>query len=302
MAQMITLPSMTTHSSTGDSDERVSFLDLPCELRLKIYHLIYFSSPVHHSKLSPWHVIPQSRTYIVQAVVAQEQGQITLCHDEDNDNDDTESRLVSSNQVRLLSHLRPLCRIPSSLLLSSRQIYIEARTIPFHENEFVFLDWFTSALNSALVDASFLVPWQRDALRYLRLEVCAADLVNDSRPFRALCGKLRGLEGMRLKINMQGGISWNRALGSGMAALVRAVSVDDVHTLVGERNLWIQKGLKILGRLSQLEVELVNVTWTSREHVEWCAKLQELLVAPTVARGVRVVGVTRLWPVQRSGT
>ncbi len=45
-------------------------------------------------------------------------------------------------QPRLLPQSRPIGFVPGSLLQTCRQVYEEARLVPFHENEFLFVSWF----------------------------------------------------------------------------------------------------------------------------------------------------------------
>ena len=136
------------------------------------------------------------------------------------------------------------------LLASCRQIYREARLLAFETSEFVFVRLFSSGLSTAyafivLGTRSYhgilprLQPWQRDHMRYVRLEldVSVADMgwsgpqrdlqymnkganadadahdtakkqghaVIDAAKWLALCDALRkGLHGLRLLLNITG--------------------------------------------------------------------------------------------------
>jgi hypothetical protein len=273
----------------------MSLLDLPYELRLKIYHLVHLSSPVRPN-LAPWSLIPQSRAHIVEAVMTEEQG---ASSDDGDDNDHTKPGLrfrwlsgQQNSRLRLLSPHRPFCTMPRSLLQTCHQVYTEARMIPFHENEFVFLDWFVSGLNSATVCISVLRPWQREALRYLRLEVNVNGLevhpTGDSAGWVRLCGYLKGLEGLRLSAKMQGGSRGNAC------DMVQSFDTPELVPM-GQGPCWIAEGLRKLERLRQLEVDLDYSNWTDRKKVEWCAKLQEMLLASHEAARVLVVCVKKCW-------
>ncbi|CAN8100861.1 unnamed protein product [Discula destructiva] len=287
------LPYIKEHDS-------ISFLDLPCEIRVEIYHWVYISSQVQLPRLGPWYAIPQCRTHIVQAVVGKEQRKAP--------DDDAASSVFSGNPVeqhkpaRLLSPHRPLCYFHSGLLQSCRLIYAEARMIPFSENEFSYTNWFASGLSSALAFTRALVPWQRAELCYLRLEVHAQDLLYDNANYVdwvQLCGHLSGLRGLRLTVNMVGGMAWS-AVGKGFGdmrvggVLARKKAIEDARELLCERQLWIKNGLGKLRALQQVEVELGDAGWTDKEKLEWCAKLRELLVASNEATEVIVVCVRKL--------
>ena len=63
-----------------------------------------------------------------------------------------------------------------SLLLVCRQIYHEARLLPFQNSEFAFQRWYGSSTAECLKFFQQLQPWQTSALRSLKLDITEADL------------------------------------------------------------------------------------------------------------------------------
>lgn len=257
-----------------DRMAHTSFLDLPCEIRLQIYHLVYLSSAVPNQRIAPYISIPN---YVARAVFP---------------GPGTSTRgPATPPETRLLSSQRLWCYIPTSLLQSCRQIYHEARSIPFYENEFHFVNWFVLALETAVGFSEGLKPWQRAEWRYVRLEVYAEDISREdlhAAEWTKLCGGWKGLRGLRLTLNMDGHGSHCQQQGK------RALR--DVWELVDGRTGWISQGLGRLDELQQLEVELSDERLTSREKVRWCGLLQELLRASSGRNHVLVGCIERSLP------
>lgn len=235
------------------------FLDLPCEIRLQIYHLIYLSSAVPSQRIAPYISIT---THVAGAVFP-------------GPGTSTTGPAIPP-KTRLLSSLRLWCYVPTSLLQSCGQIYHEARRIPFHENEFHFVNWFVLALKTAVGFSEGLKPWQRAEWRYARLEVYAEDISREdlhAAEWIELCGGWKGLRGLRLTLKMEGHGSYCHGPQQSKRAL------RDVWELADGRTGWISQGLGRLNELQQIEVELCDEHLTSREKVRWCGLLQELLRA-----------------------
>lgn len=282
-------------------EHNLSFLDLPYEIRLRIYHLIHSSSPILHQQLAPWSCISSCRTYTVQAMSIVDDGDASVpSHEATAPSPPKNQQLFPDG---LLSPHRPLCRMPTSFTQTCRQIHAEARVIPFHENEFVFLNWFTLGLSSALAFVQGRQQWQRDEMRFMRLEVFAQDLVSDSARLAdwvQLCGHLSGIWGLRLIIFVGGATSYH-TLGRTEAnststelAPTEERGIDDMQKLIYERAEWISKGLARLRELRQLEVELVDVKWSARKKTEWCARLRELLEATKGETDVKIISVEKV--------
>ncbi|KAF3764530.1 hypothetical protein M406DRAFT_242047, partial [Cryphonectria parasitica EP155] len=253
---------------------------LPIEIRLQIYHWVHLSSPVQHRQLAPWYPIPTCRSHVAQPIVPRA----------DDSGDDKEKKRKKKTTTRttrmtaaetsttLLAPDRPFARMPTALLRTCRQANEEARGIPFRENEFVFINWFSSGLASALGFTRARWPWQRQEMRFVRLEVFARDVTGAAGPVRArdwaeLCGMWTGLRGLRLTDYDGGSGRRRRRKDTG--------GEKNPWELVGEegrRTEWAKKALGRLKELRQLEVEMADVGWPAGEKVRWCEKLRQTVV------------------------
>ncbi|KAL6837048.1 hypothetical protein V8C40DRAFT_279054 [Trichoderma camerunense] len=178
----------------------------------------------------------------------------------------------------LLSSDRPLAGMPASLLCTCRQVYFEAREIPFANNEFVFLNWFSSGLNAAAAVTKSQRPWQRLAMRYARLELMAEDLARKAAlsKWAELCGPgpsaswTRGLRGLRLKIVGQVGRRSEDAKDDDEF-------VDGLEEVGGAKR-WVEEGrLAEMENLERLEIEIIKNSWGTMEKMAWCAAVEEAL-------------------------
>ena len=66
--------------------------------------------------------------------------------------------------------------VDTDLLLTCRQIYEEARTIPFAINRFYFYEWYDSSTYNVKRFLSALQPWQRACLKRLEFTVVEEEL------------------------------------------------------------------------------------------------------------------------------
>lgn len=192
-------------------------------------------------------------------------------------------RELNRRMTGLLSSDRPLAGIPTGLLCACRQIYFEARTLPFEQNEFVFLNWFSSGLNAASAVTKSQRPWQRLSMRYVRMEVMAEDLarVGALKKWADLCGGgsderleswTRGLRGLRLKIVGQVGRKHTEN-----AQEAEDKFVDGLEEEGGARR-WVEGGkLAEMKSLERLEVEIIKNAWGTEEKMAWCAQVEEAL-------------------------
>lgn len=293
-------------------------LALPVEVRLRIYYWAYRMSPIQPKELAAGYPIPMLCRYVLhpldleleQRIEQEIENEMTLkeltgdqCDDDDDAAapgdkkwDHTKGELEKAKLVKertkekmrelnksvtgLLGSDRPLAGMPSDLLATCRQIYFEARGLPFEHNEFVFLNWFSSGLNAAAAVTKAQRPWQRTAMRFVRLEIMAEDLARSAalKKWAELCGRgrteswIRGLRGLRLKIVGQVGR--------------RSGDDEDLDEFVdgleeaGGAARWVEGGrLAELEHLERLEIEIIKNAWGSKEKMDWCAAVQAALRA-----------------------
>ncbi|KAI5458062.1 hypothetical protein BGZ63DRAFT_363482 [Mariannaea sp. PMI_226] len=298
-------PISTLSSETvGATGGRIKFTDLPLEIRLHIYHWLHLISPIRHAQLAPWYPTPVRCQYFLRRVNAAEDEELpSPSPSEDPTHEDAKRKLKRkcTPTPGLLSPLRPLAGLPTALLQCNSQIYHEARSIPFMQNEFVFVNWFASGLWAGRAFTKALKPWQRDDLRFVRLEMLARDLASGSageEEWLSLCSDwAEGLRGLRVKVVLGATGTGSAVLVWGAAAAIAAAgvangldrqSVADAQEVAIEARGKVLAGLRRLKRLEMLEVELVTRHMKSREKVAWCSSLEEELRQAGLV-GVRVV-------------
>jgi hypothetical protein len=151
--------------------------------------------------------------------------------------------------------------------------------VPFHHNEFAFVSWFFSGMSAARTFVARLAGWQRDGLRFARLEkVLAADLVEEGRVrmWEELCGFWEnGLQRLRLKIEL-GPVKmeqevWNRdEEGWSCPTSWRQGEREDASWK------WVDVGLRRLRGLKALDVEFAGEGGEKGKN-DWCLRLSERL-------------------------
>jgi len=296
-----------------------SFLNLPLEIRLEIYRWVHLLNPAQERELCPWYPAPKHSAYFLTPMIPSvqwregEQDKTYILGPSSSRRGSAESIIgpgpkpgseaepsqsPTRDKPQLLSPYRPLGYIPSNLLRTCRQVYAEAQEIPFCENEFVFINWFSSGLSAANAFVRGLKPWQRSAMRYTRLEMQARDLGDATRlaVWEELCGNwTQGLRGLRLKISMDGvgqepspdeeGLPWWPLGRSAPRSWTR------------DRFRWVAS-LQKLTELRALEVEIVGIkTLANADKIEWCRVLAEKLNEGrqvNLDQRVKVVSVKRL--------
>jgi hypothetical protein len=237
-------------SAGTNKPSRSSFLSLPVEIRLQIYDWVYRMSPVQKQKHLAY-PIPTIQPRFTKLV-------------------DNDQGLLQGCVPRLLRQDRFYNYVPSNLLSVSRQVYMEAREIPFHGNEFVFENWFSSGLVTAstmLTDV--FEPWQTRAMRFARIEMRETDWRNHGG--LDLWAKLStawsgGLHGLRVLIQMPS--DSNASGDEGIAESLDRLSEN-----------WVANGiLAEFEALEKLEIELVTPpSCSDMDKLAWCGKLQEML-------------------------
>lgn len=101
--------------------------------------------------------------------------------------------------------------ICTSLLLVSRQIYHEARLLPFQVNTFTFTKCFGSSVFSARRFLAKLKDWQRMALRSVEIAVVGREIVEKWRRkegWEAVIALLNDCERVDVKVRIQEGDVW----------------------------------------------------------------------------------------------
>jgi hypothetical protein len=124
-----------------------SFLHLPLEIRLQIYLEILYSHPAKH---------------------------VFLALEPSQDHHTTYTYHPSTHRPRFPQ--RSVCKLPTSLLLTCRTIYLESRELPFTQCLFTFISQYHSALYCAKTFLSARDPWQRDSIRSIEIETLPQDL------------------------------------------------------------------------------------------------------------------------------
>ncbi|KAJ4418664.1 hypothetical protein N0V85_001351 [Neurospora sp. IMI 360204] len=271
---------------------RIGFMDLAVEIRLRIYDYVYDSHSVRHSKLPLWYLTQGSGRHVLKPVTSQAAIKPSpLPYEETPDGNDTISHAPTRE---LLSAHRPMNYIPTALLLACRQIYYEARTIPYYENEFVFPSWHdvdsVQAVRNFLNDR-LCADWQRQSMRYVRIELdLSEDKSNSNKNGKAeaweelLCSATNwgaGLRGMRLCIDCKEKDLIKGSFAAVLDGAERAGLGDQSGPEEEEPSsfAWIFRGLLQLRSLRKLDVEIKRGrrNMTDDEKVGWCRLLEELL-------------------------
>ncbi|KAJ0164151.1 hypothetical protein CTA2_1648 [Colletotrichum tanaceti] len=258
-------------------------LSLPLEIRFQIYGWVHAMHPVEHAQLAPWYPNPIDSAYFVRLVEPEIEvedlavagkkptAKTTGYHDDKG----------PQQNGLLLSPHRRLSGIPSALMCANRQIYSECRALPLHANEFVFVNWFSSGLWAARAFTRGLQPWQRAEMRFARLEMLGRDFTGPAlKEWVELCGHwAAGLRGLRLKVLIGGGILEPTATFAALNdnAEAQATGLGLRTTRTGPRPEWIEQGLRRMGALRRLEVELSVLDWSNDEKVAWCVELGRIL-------------------------
>ncbi|KAK4160978.1 hypothetical protein QBC43DRAFT_108986 [Cladorrhinum sp. PSN259] len=269
------------HVPTFSRPKKPSFLSLPAEIRLKVYaHLVHSCPLPPPPDLAPGYPSPSPNN--TGCVYTQLVGS------------------AASSSSRLLSAHRPLGYIPTSFLLSCRQVYYESRVIPFQENEFVFQSFFASGLVPAGVFVRRMEIWQRKEVRWVRIELRAEDLgfcgskkgddgvseYGEMKKWVEVCEGLKDARGMRLRVDFRG---WKRSMGH----------IEEVvagEGMLREDGRWVDEGLKRMKQLRWLEIEVVNLGMEDKGMFEWCKWVEGRLNMGrgNAERTVRIIAVRRV--------
>ncbi|KAH7140223.1 hypothetical protein B0J13DRAFT_62519 [Dactylonectria estremocensis] len=265
--------------------QRLAFLTLPAEIRLNIYSWVHAGHPIEHAQLDPGYPIPPRTIYFTKPVRAKLLSQLNSSQHSSNGNVLCNMSVGPEQETqRLLRHDRPLSRIPTSLLVVNRQVYLEARSLPFLKNEFAFVNWFSSGLSLANSLVPILAPWQQALLRFARLESFTTDFQeNEHNKWNNFCGLLSpGLRGLRIRI--QGENTPPVSLGPRSKT-----------KFAMPESSWRCLGLAVaeMKALRWLEIELNIAAWSGTQKIAWCKKLEESvnMAKKKGKRDIRVVCV-----------
>jgi hypothetical protein len=250
--------------------DKIGFLSLPVEVRLSIYEYIHAANVVMFPDLAPGYPAPALWEYHVRAVRVDGGEKETSSQDDDK-----------SHDGKMISPYRPYGKMPTALLLANSTVYLEARVIPFHEGEFVFLDWWSSGLWFASAVMGRMARWQLEEMRYVRIQVrWLGDLERGSSLWRWIeqCRRWKdGLRGMRLTILSPWLplIEWWAGRGQNTTTPVDTQSGNQENAV--DEWMWAKQGLGLLRGLRRLEVDLHAHSATAMMKLEWCRELQRVV-------------------------
>ncbi|KAE9367231.1 hypothetical protein N431DRAFT_350719 [Stipitochalara longipes BDJ] len=284
------------------------FLTIPLELRLQIYTHVLHSHPIHHAHLAPLDPSPfaglntsefhstqlaptlnsersrasEIRTLITHlAPTAQTAQDLAALYPLSKP-----TSLTSSSRERVQG------KIPTALLLSCRQVFEEAKMVPWESNTFAFINWFWSGVYASRQFTRSLRPWQSDGIRYVGVEVLARDLRVDGMArigggiggasvrgremgeWWELCGLWRGVWGLRLGVKgavgekkiEDGKAGWNGELGPLKDEQERGVL--DVSAE------WVADGLLKMKSLRWVEIEIEDEDVSQEAKIAFCGELE----------------------------
>lgn len=261
-----------------------NFLALPYEIRLAIYRWVQLDHEVHFPQLDAAYPNPTWTPYSSNVITMKD-----LPNSRKPSQEYTPSRrqAVELKKTRRPPwQYRPICRIPISLLTTNKQIYLESRSITFHENEFAFVTWFSSGLPTAVAFTKWLKQWQRSALRYVRLEVSMVELRDGgTEKWKEFCRLLsHGLCSLRLRLQ--------RTSSPRVIKPPTETHPEDSGPSAEMDDLWrhyppqeFMSTFAGLAALRILEVELSDPKWGLVAKGAWCEALNNIINRDTTKQG-----------------
>lgn len=311
-----------------------TFLNIPVEIRLQIFSYLLHTHPIRHAHLS------LITTSSIAPLYVSEQFLHTTIHSHGSSLEyagfkldtssaspwsrppsslvfDARDRATDGNSstshqtVNCRTNPVPQGKIPTGLLVSCKQVYFEARSIPFQDNQFAFVNWFWSGIYAARRFSRGLSLWQSEAIRWTAVEVLGRDLCNGSlESSRAsigglagaslassrigsckgidewvdLCRFWKGVWGLRLGIKGRviltslsmpvGSMGWNGELD----VVAAPSSFKDVRQSILDTDLgWIQKGLLLMNSLRCIRIEIEDDETSRDTKILFCRNLKYVL-------------------------
>lgn len=323
---------------------RSRLLELPLEIRLQIYsHLVPLHEAKHAHLSSSRSYPPETSSAYFLRCITQITGPPTLLEEHGRTVPEELPRAVLSGLSPSVSNTPTASTIsynrrgqgcghvPSALMRSCRQIYEESRMLSWEVNEFVFVNWFASGVYAARAFLRGIKPWQREAMRFARVEVLQRDLEDSwvtvmtggsagGGEWVDLCALWSGGEfgdGLRgLRLGIKGRIAHtitnSRAIDgehglpaggvaphgefdnrSSIEQVTKKIVAPKHHNLLDAESEWVNSGLKRMKNLRWLELEIEDDRISRDVKVQFCLELGASL-SSAAGRKVDVVYVEKV--------
>ncbi|TAQ88154.1 hypothetical protein B7494_g3541 [Chlorociboria aeruginascens] len=258
---------------------KASLLTIPLEIRLHIYTYILHDNPIRHAHLAPMN------SYVLDKNIEKELCTTTIL---------SEGRSPHTTTWLRIQNTPPPVqnKLPTSILLTCKQIYTESRALPFHTSTFSFVNWFWSGVYAARQFSQGLKPWQRHEIRWINVEVLGRDLLRNgwadiggaeesgllkclhgtkAEEWEDLCNLLKGLWGMKLGIKGNyGGKDGNEDSDSAEQVEMTSEGIFDTN------QEWI-RGLLSMDSLRWIELEIEDENTGRGEKLRFCRDLEHTL-------------------------
>jgi hypothetical protein len=294
----ITIPisplDMRGQIQSGASVKNVpTLLTIPLEIRLQIYTYVIESHPIQDPHLSStfYH---QSTTFPAR--------QVELYPHTTTYPPTLKQPHITELKTPSIPHYG---KIPTGLLGACRQTYGETHALPFQTNNFAFTDWFFSGIYAARQFSRSLRSWQRDAVRWVQIDVVARDLVQRRTgqigagigvvnygvggyfdrekgvsEWLDLCRLWECVWGLRLKIGgrvlEERKVKWVEENGIWVEKKEAGERKQEKGVLSVE-NEWVVSGLGAMRDLRWIELEIEDESVVREEKIAFCGRLGLLL-------------------------
>lgn len=187
-------------------------------------------------------------------------------------------------------------KLPTALLVSCRQIYGEARMLPWQENEWRFVNWFWSGLYSARRFGKDIQSWQREGMRCVGIEILTSDLGGNGgssssreeekkkkcgNDWTQLCEMWKGVTVLKLCIKGSVVITEKpRNITAEQddveASDEKAGLIRQGRTVLDISRPWVTNGLFQLRSLRLIELEISDEGSSRESKVNFCASLKQV--------------------------